>query len=250
MTDLKESSSETIPIKLKTDKIPIKSKTTSIEVDILPIPKVIVSPWVTKSQEPVPPPLPEGLYYIPNFLTPEESKTFLENLAINEKWVGVSGYKNSRRVIHYGYIYSYAPGGKPLQPTDPIPDFYQEIWARIPQNPQFAGLPFFEKGMPSFDQLIINEYHPGQGIAAHTDHTTKFGPVIACVTLGSGVEIEFTRPGHESFKIYTEPNSLYIMSGDSRYLWKHEIIKRKNDLVGGKTHPRGTRVSLTFRKAI
>ena len=76
---------------------------------------------------------------------------------------------------------------------------------------------------------------------------TKFGHVIACLTLGSGVEIEFTRPKHESFKIYTEPNSLYIMSGDARYFWKHAISQRKNDKINGKNKPRGTRISLTFR---
>lgn len=225
----------TEPMLSSSKKIPIKLKSTSSEKSC------------DKKEEPAPSTLPSGLYYVPNFITPEESKTFLLELAQNKNWVGVTSSQKSRKVIHYGYIYSYTGG--PLQATDPIPDLYQSLWGRIPHNPQFFGSPFFEKGLPEFDQLIINEYVPGQGIAAHTDHTTKFGPVIACITLGSGVEIEFTRPGHESFKIYTEPNSLYIMSGDSRYLWKHAIIQRKSDTVDGKIHHRGTRISLTFREA-
>ena len=89
---------------------------------------------------------------------------------------------------------------------------------------------------------------PGQYIHAHTDNTTQFGPVIACVTLGNGVEIIFTRPKHQSFKIYVEPNSVYIMSGDARYFWKHAISQKKFDTIDGIIRYRGTRISLTFRQ--
>lgn len=216
---------------------------------------------------PVSPQLPSGLYYIPNFITQAESETILSELATNPNWVGVTSSQNSRRVIHYGYLYSYTGG--PLQPTDPIPSLYDSIRSRIGtlcsstsplcvfENPSSAfENPFstVEKEIqtsqaPTFDQLIINRYLPGQSISPHTDHTTKFGPVIACLTLGSGVEIQFTRPKHESFKIYTEPNSLYIMSGDARYFWKHGIASKKSDTVDGLNRPRGTRISLTFRQA-
>ena len=206
-----------------------------------------------------------GLYYVPNFITPSESETILSELATNKNWVGVTSNKNSRRVIHYGYLYSYKGG--PLKSTDPIPSLYDSIRSHIVdicssgspscvfenastafENP-FIGTKKEENIIPTFDQLIINEYLCGQGISPHVDHTHKFGPVIACATLGSGVEIEFTRPEHESFKIYAEPNSIYIMSGDARYLWKHAIIQRKTDCVDGKKRNRGTRISLTFRIA-
>ena len=183
---------------------------------------------------------PNGLYYFPNFITQSESEKILSELSANKKWVGVTSCKNSRRVIHYGYLYSYAGG--PLNPTDPIPSFYDDIISNTVDTCPIDNI-------PKFDQLIINEYMCGQGITPHIDDTKKFGPIIACVTLGSGIEIEFTRSQHETFKIYVEPNSLYIMSGDARYLWKHGIIQRKTDRVDGKRHCRGTRISLTFRTA-
>src|SRR5438105_1082243 len=92
-------------------------------------------------------PLP-GLYYYPNFLKPEQAKEILAELEASSKWVGVSSSSKSRRVIHYGYLYSYTGG--PLQKTDSIP----------------PSLQLFEKGkdIPELlkdwvpDQLIINEY--------------------------------------------------------------------------------------------
>jgi len=213
-----------------------------------------------KTITPSAPLLPQGLYYVPNFLTSEESQSFLSELESQKSWVGVTASQKSRRVIHYGYIYSYIGG--PLQPTDPIPKLYQSIVTRfkkfITENipPESFKKTFINEGLedppqvPPFDQLIINEYLPGQGISAHTDHTTKFGSIIACITLGSGVEIEFTRPGYDPVKIYVEPNSLYIMSDDARYLWKHAIAQRKSDVVNNKIVQRGTRISLTFREAL
>jgi alkylated DNA repair dioxygenase AlkB len=184
-----------------------------------------------------------GLYYCKNFLTTEDSKKIHDDFKSNQKWVGVTASQKSRRVIHYGYIYSYTGG--PLQKTDAIPDLYSLIVDR------FESLVTKVTGeSQKFDQLIINEYVPGQGIAAHTDHTSKFGNVIVCLTLGSGVEIEFTRAGHEPVGLYVEPNSLYVMSGDARYLWKHAICHRKTDLVNNVQVPRGVRTSLTFRKSI
>src|SRR6188508_2927469 len=78
---------------------------------------------------------PSGLYYIPHFITAEESKTFLSELATNSNWVGVTSSQKSRKVIHYGYIYSYTGG--PLQTTDPIPDLYQSIWKKVPHDVPF-----------------------------------------------------------------------------------------------------------------
>jgi alkylated DNA repair dioxygenase AlkB len=212
-----EIKSSKIPIKLKKSSDPASAKLISKEVS--------------------------GLYYCPNFLTPDESKILIDDLKKNDKWVGVSSNKNSRRVIHYGYIYSYTGG--PLTPTDPIPDLYKSLIERF----QALIKNIFGDPVPLFDQLIINEYLPGQGISAHTDHTTKFGSIIVCITLISGVEMEFTKQGHPPTNLYVEPDSLYIMSGDARYLWKHAIAQRKNDLVKGINVPRGTRISLTFRTA-
>jgi len=44
--------------------------------------------------------------------------------------------------------------------------------------------------------------------------------------------------GSEKYDIEIKPKSLYIMSGESRYKWTHEMIKNKNS---------ERRISITFR---
>src|SRR5690606_9977836 len=95
------------------------------------------------------------------------------------------------------------------------------------------------------NQCIVNRYLPGQGISAHIDKET-FGPVIACFTLGSGTDITFSRTldGNKvTIDKHVEPCSLYIMTGESRYNWKHEIKSRLYD----NDVKRNTRISVTFR---
>lgn len=168
----------------------------------------------------------EGLLYIPNFISNDEANTILDCLNKESNWKSVGSSKHSRRVLHYGYSYSYTTTY--ITKTNPIPDLYQFILERIK--------------IKNLEQLIINEYLPGQGIAPHID-SSSFGPEIACLTLNSGIQIDFIRPNYDKYSIYVEPNSLYIMSGESRTHWKHGIAPRKKD---GNVI-RDTRYSLTFR---
>jgi alkylated DNA repair dioxygenase AlkB len=104
----------------------------------------------------------------------------------------------------------------------------------------------------NFDQLIVNEYKPGQGIYKHIDHVKYFGPIILCITCGSGCNIEFSRED-TIVNIYVEPKSLYIMSGDARYKWRHGINNITTDIINNgilKKVRRDTRYSITFRSII
>ena len=42
-----------------------------------------------------------------------------------------------------------------------------------------------------FDQLIVNEYQPGQGISPHIDNQTLFGDVVVSVSLSSNTIMTF-----------------------------------------------------------
>ena len=65
--------------------------------------------------------------------------------------------------------------------------------------------------------------------------------------------MEFRHPDGRLLSILLPPNSLLIMTGESRYVWSHGITPRKYDIVpaagGGLTlSKRGVRTSFTFRK--
>ncbi len=100
-----------------------------------------------------------------------------------------------------------------------------------------------------FNQIIVNEYQPGQGIGPHIDCIPCFAETIAVVSLGSGAEMEFSRSS-EKLLFYLEPGSLLKLSGPVRYEWRHRIRPRKSDRFQSQKIVRGRRVSLTFRKAL
>jgi alkylated DNA repair dioxygenase AlkB len=170
-----------------------------------------------------------GLIYIPNFINEHESQEIMDMLKIM-KWTGITLSSNSRRVAQFGYTYSYDRSG--VNPTTPISDYFKKLISSTKINKIIGNKLNYE-----FDQLIINEYKPGHQISAHTDHVTYFDDMIACITIGQSVPISFQKNNEEK-TIDVAANSMYIMTGDSRYLWKHCL----------KNNTKSIRYSLTFRK--
>lgn len=179
--------------------------------------------------------LPKGLIVIENYVSVPEQERLLA--AVNKQtWLNLL----KRRVQHYGYEYDYQKRSAITKIGD-LPDFTKELTNSLVNNGYFETTP---------DQLIINEYTPGQGIAAHTD-ALVFGDPVASLSLGSSCMFTFTRSlplgTEEKFELFLKPGTLVVMSGESRYQWKHAIIPRKSDVYQDKTIKRDTRVSLTFR---
>ncbi|MEM6903736.1 MAG: alpha-ketoglutarate-dependent dioxygenase AlkB [Pseudomonadota bacterium] len=157
-----------------------------------------------------------------------------------------------RRVQHYGYRYDYrARAARPEDYLGPLPGWADDLARRLFAEGHFEHVP---------DQVIVNEYEPGQGIAAHIDCEPCFGPTIASISLGSATVMEFIKAGADGDagqregrreQMLLEPGSLLVLSGPARYEWQHCIPARKTDpdLLGGSSErlPRGRRVSLTFR---
>jgi len=169
-----------------------------------------------------------GLIIVEDYISEDEEKELLEFIN-QQQWLTAL----SRRVQHYGYEYSYRPPYE-LKEAPAIPDLFQKYAAKL---------------NPGFNQIIVNEYTPGQGIGKHTDRKRLFGDCIASISLGSATTMIFAHDDQaEAF--YILPRTLIIMEGDARWKFTHEIPGRKFDQVDGKSIPRGTRVSLTFRTVV
>ena len=179
-----------------------------------------------------------GLYYIKDIYDLEDISNNLDD----KKWINVNPKNpNSRKVQHYGYSYNYRTSNV-FNKCDDIPD------SLIPIRDLLENICRIKKLIPdnyTFNQCIVNRYMPGQSIGKHID-TTNYGSVIGCYTANSGCYMIFTR-NEETVKIYVKPNSLYIMSGEARYKWYHQMLNVKTDTVRGKKIDRKTRISLTFR---
>ena len=182
--------------------------------------------------------LPPGLFYIDD--VKEDGNAITKELD-KMKWIPLSGHSNSRVVQHYGYKYDYKTYNI-YNKCDDIPEFLMVLQNILNVICRELGI---INDKYSFNQCIVNNYYPGQGISRHTD-VKKYGNVIGCFTLGGGATMTFQKDNIIQY-IYTKPNSLYIMSGDSRYKWTHEMCSRKYDIVNDVKIDRSRRISVTFR---
>lgn len=101
------------------------------------------------------------------------------------------------------------------------------------------------------NQLIVNEYQPGQGIASHIDCEPCFGDVICSLSLGSACTMVLTHAEDKrQEQIWLAPGSLLVLSDEARYAWLHGIPARLKDSCQSETIKRSRRVSLTFLTVI
>lgn len=171
--------------------------------------------------------LPTGLTYTDNVLTHEDQEKLISFVQFNE-WDSTL----SRKTQHYGYRYEY--GSPSLTKCGDIPPFMTELLKE-------------RTGYLNPEQVIINHYEPGQGIAAHTDHVGLFGDTVVIFSLLSPITMTFTHPTEDPIDLRLLPGSCLVMKGDARYKWKHEIKARKSDKIDGHAVKRSTRISVTFR---
>ena len=142
----------------------------------------------------------------------------------------------SRRVIHYGWRYDYT--NRTISADlhiGPLPERCAALAERLHRETgKFDDIP---------NQVIVNEYEPGQGIAMHTDHP-GFGPTVATISLGDYWSMDFLheRTGRKQARVLA--GSALILSDAARREWRHGIAKRKKEPDGRR---RSTRISLTFR---
>lgn len=183
-------------------------------------------------------PMIAGLQYFPEFID-AKTEALLMRTIDSQPWIT----ELKRRVQHYGYKYDYkARGVTQDSHIGAIPDWLAGLSNNLREQGYFVQTP---------DQVIINEYLPGQGISAHVDCVPCFGETIASLSLGSSCMMDFVHPQScTKSSMLLEPRSLLILSSKARYEWQHGIAARKTDHYDGQTIDRTRRLSLTFRTVI
>lgn len=182
--------------------------------------------------------LESGVTYESVFLTSSECEVLLARIDA-KPWM--SDLK--RRVQHYGWRYDYSSRFVTEEmKAEPLPDFILKIATELKEHGWFTSVP---------DQVIVNEYEPGQGIAPHVDRMC-FGPTVATLSLGDRWPMRFFSAKQsggpsESEEILLDVGSILVLRGDARNKWMHGIVKRRFDGVGRHRRPRRRRVSVTFR---
>lgn len=179
---------------------------------------------------------PDGLTYLANFIREDEAERLVREIDAAPWRTDLK-----RRVQHYGYRYDYkARQARWEDYLGPLPDLFQHLAERLTSEGHFQAVP---------DQVIVNEYQPGQGISAHIDCQPCFGETIASLSLLSTCVIRFSsQRSSRHMELLLQPDSLLVMAGQARHEWTHAIPARKTDLVEGKRSQRTRRISLTFRQ--
>ena len=179
-----------------------------------------------------------GLYYVPDYINKIEHDQLLVQID-EQPWLD----DLKRRVQHYGFKYDYKARkvARDMR-IGKLPKWLEE-WAEK----------LYEDGhMPEVaDQVIVNEYVPGQGISNHIDCEPCFRGTIVSLSLGSGCFMDFINKFDKRKKnVWLAPKSIVVLKNEARYEWLHGIAARKSDIWEGGKVPRKRRVSLTFRKVI
>ena len=178
-----------------------------------------------------------GFTLIPDYIT-EDEEEILTNQINNQKWI----VDYQRRLQYYNYRNELFEPYDLIPIPEKIPFFLEKIIDRLVKDGIVEERP---------DQIIVNEYKPGEGLKPHTDRKDYYKNTIVGLSLNSGTTMDFinNRLG-EKHSVYLPRRSLYVTKNDARYKWKHGIPGRKNDKINGQTIPRDTRISITFRNVI
>lgn len=206
--------------------VALKYDTRIINTTIKNIYTSILNPMegVSFKRERSPEPLIPGLGYVDDFISADEEAQLMEHID-GSVWDTTL----KRRTQHYGYRYNYTQGSV-AQVAPPIPEWCNFLIERFDVRP---------------DQLIINEYEPGQGIGPHIDSVSSFADGIVSVSLGADIVMEFKHKTSGATKsLQLKRRSMLSLHREARYDWRHSITAKKSDSF----IMRKRRVSLTFRK--
>jgi alkylated DNA repair dioxygenase AlkB len=168
-----------------------------------------------------------GMRYLPGYISQAEEASLvaaIDALPWNTEW--------KRRRQPYGA--GYGSGGEPA----PIPEWGRRLADRM-----------FVDGVTArpFDQMLVNEYAPGQGISSHRDYA-PYGRTVVSLSLLSACVMDFLQVATgEKKSLLLEPRSLLVLSDEARFEWEHGIAPRKSDVWQGMRWDRGRRLSVTFR---
>ena len=180
-----------------------------------------------------------GLRYVEKYIDEYQHDWLLARID-EQQWLD----DLKRRVQHYGFKYDYrARKVNRDMRIGELPEWLKRLGQQLHQD----------EHMPEVaDQVIINEYQPGQGISNHIDCEPCFKDTIVSLSLGSDCVMNFTNKSDKKKKIpvWLESRSLVVLSDEARYKWLHGIATRKWDEWDGQKHERKRRISLTFRKVI
>ena len=161
------------------------------------------------------PALPDGFKYRPDLLSSAAEASLVEEIRrLPLKEFEFHGYTGKRRVVSYGWQYSFKDSV--LRKGDDIPPF---LLALRTLAADFAGM-----DPTRLQHVLVTEYSAGAGIGWHRDKDV-FGQIIGISLLAPCVFRLRRKSGAtwDRASVIAEPRSAYLLSGAARTEWEHSI---------------------------
>ena len=171
----------------------------------------------------LPPRLPHGLVYRPQFLSVAEEAALLAEIApLPFREARFQQYVARRRVVHF-----HADDGASIDAYDdgesfssgPAPPFLVALQQRIAVT--------FGIARTAFLHSLVSEYRPGAPIGWHRDKPA-YGMVFGLSLKGHGRmrfrPLDARADSRQTVVLDLEPRSLYVMQGPIRWLWQHSLL--------------------------
>ncbi|KAI9463923.1 hypothetical protein F5148DRAFT_982298 [Russula earlei] len=178
-------------------------------------------------------------YYIPDFVTADEEAYLLRKIqeTPQPKWKQLSNRRYVPFADDRSNLAQWQSGGdltaKNILVKQPFPQFvcdYPDLISRIASTSAFDDSPHQRP-----NHIILNEYHPGQGIMPHQDGPA-YHPVVATLSLGSHTVMHYySLPGRTdtpALSLFLEPRSLVITADEQYTARAHGIDAVAEDHVG------------------
>ena len=166
----------------------------------------------------LPPGLPDGMVYAPEFLSRDEEQHLVRLVAaLPLREMNYKGYTARRRVASYGVSHDFA--ANQLRAADPLPAELEPLRGRVAQwlgvQPQ------------AFTQVLVAEYRPGTPLGWHRD-VPAFEDVVGVSLLGEAVMRFRPYPPDRArtsaaLNLTIAPRSVYLLRGPSRWAWQHGV---------------------------
>jgi alkylated DNA repair dioxygenase AlkB len=173
--------------------------------------------------------LPNGLIYVPEFITEPEERALLDGIAATDlREAQYKEYSAKRRVASFGAGYDFSE--QELTPAPALAPFLMPLRRRVAE--------WLAAPEDAFGYAMVAEYRPGTQLGWHRD-VPQF-EMVAGVSLAAPARMRF-RPfppakGDKVLTLDLEPRSAYVLRDDVRWKWQHSIAPT-----------RALRYSITFR---
>lgn len=178
-----------------------------------------------------------GLKVIPDFFSLDEANEMTRSVLEIERChpSGAFGIINKRRALHFVSAYSY-------KPNPPKPEHMPATIETMPPSMKAVMQRVEAHVGRVFDQITVQCYPPGSGIPPHVDDPDIYDDPIVALAWEGDCLMDFVpvaehqddsadKSDWTKASIYMPALSLMIMTGESRYTWRHAIPARKIDIV-------------------